>query len=381
MNSCGYNFEILPSVDRKAIDEGLKYVNNDACYPSIIVVGQIISALKSGKYDLNNTSVIMTQTGGVCRASNYIGFLRKALKDAGFGNVPVISVNPAGLESNPGFTYSMDMVKKCMIALLYGELLMQVVYHVRPYEKIKGSTNKLYEKWVEKCKESVRSGDKGLFKKNIKEIIYDFDNLEINDIKKPKVGLVGEILVKFHPIANNNIVDLLEKEGAEVVVPDLTGFLEYCAYNEKFKHKYLSVKRLNKTIGDLAILYIEFFRRNLKSLLKKSKKFEPPTTIMHLAKISSPVLSLGNQAGEGWLLTAEMIELMESGVNNIICMQPFACLPNHITGKGMLKTLKARYPQSNITAIDYDPGSSEVNQLNRIKLMLSTAFKNLYKEE
>lgn len=381
LNACGYNLEILPSVDKKAIDEGLKYVNNDACYPSIIVVGQIISALKSGKYDLNNTSVIMTQTGGVCRASNYIGFLRKALKDAGFGNVPVISVNPAGLESNPGFTYSMDMADKCMIALLYGELLMQVVYRVRPYEKIKGSTNKLYESWVEKCKESVRNGDKSLFKKNIRAIIYDFDNLEINDIKKPKVGLVGEILVKFHPIANNNIVDLLEKEGAEVVVPDLTGFVEYCAYNEKFKHKYLSGKGLSKTIGDLVILYIEFYRRELKNLLKKSKRFKPPTTIMHLAKISSPVLSMGNQAGEGWLLTAEMIELIESGVNNIICMQPFACLPNHITGKGMLKALKVRYPQSNITAIDFDPGASEVNQLNRIKLMLSTAFKNLYKEE
>ena len=381
LNSCGYNLEILPSVDKKAIDEGLKYVNNDACYPSIIVVGQVISALKSGKYDLNNTSVIMTQTGGVCRASNYIGFLRKALKDAGFGNIPVISVNFAGLESNPGFTYSMDMAEKCMIALLYGELLMQVVYRVRPYEKVKGSTNKLYEKWVGKCKESVRSSDKSLFKKNIRAIIYDFDNLEINDIKKPKVGLVGEILVKFHPIANNNIVDLLEKEGAEVVVPDLTGFVEYCAYNEKFKHKYLSGKGLSKTIGDLVILYIEYYRRDLKNLLKKSKRFKPPTTIMHLAKISSPVLSMGNQAGEGWLLTAEMIELIESGVNNIICMQPFACLPNHITGKGMLKTLKARYPQSNITAIDFDPGASEVNQLNRIKLMLSTAFKNLYKEE
>ncbi|HBN28561.1 MAG TPA: 2-hydroxyglutaryl-CoA dehydratase, partial [Clostridiaceae bacterium] len=381
LNSCGYNLEILPSVDKKAIDEGLKYVNNDACYPSIIVVGQVISALKSGKYDLNNTSVIMTQTGGVCRASNYIGFLRKALKDAGFGNIPVISVNFAGLESNPGFTYSMDMAEKCMIALLYGELLMQVVYRVRPYEKVKGSTNKLYEKWVGKCKESVRSSDKSLFKKNIRAIIYDFDNLEINDIKKPKVGLVGEILVKFHPIANNNIVDLLEKEGAEAVVPDLTGFVEYCAYNEKFKHKYLSGKGLSKTIGDLVILYIEYYRRDLKNLLKKSKRFKPPTTIMHLAKISSPVLSMGNQAGEGWLLTAEMIELIESGVNNIICMQPFACLPNHITGKGMLKTLKARYPQSNITAIDFDPGASEVNQLNRIKLMLSTAFKNLYKEE
>lgn len=380
MNSCGYKFEILPSVDKSAIDEGLKYVNNDACYPSIIVVGQFISALKSGKYDINNTSVLMTQTGGVCRASNYIGFLRKALKDAGFENVPVISVNAYGMESNPGFTYSMDMAAKGVMAVLYGDLLMRVLYRVRPYEKIKGSANLLYEKWVERCMESLRTGNRDAFKKNVRGIVKDFDELEINNTEKPKVGIVGEILVKYHPTANNDIVDILEKEGAEVVVPDLVDFLLYCAYNETFKSKYLSKRKLNKFIGDAAIMYVEFFRKELKQALNKSTRFGSPTTIKKLAESVSSLISLGNQSGEGWLLTAEMVELMESGVENIVCAQPFGCLPNHVTGKGMIKAIKEKYPKANIVPIDYDPGASEVNQLNRLKLMLSTAHDNLEEE-
>jgi len=377
VNTCGYNFEILPSVDKKAIDEGLKYVNNDACYPSIIVVGQFINALKSGKYDLNNTSVLMTQTGGVCRASNYIGFIRKALKDAGFGNIPVISVSPNGMESNPGFTYSMELASKGVMAIMYGDLLMRVLYRVRPYEKIKGSANLLFEKWMERCIESVKIGDKKVFKENISQIVADFDKLEITDVEKPKVGIVGEILVKYHPTANNDIVDILEREGAEVVVPDLTDFLMYCAYNESFKYKQLSKARLNKFAGDVSILYLEHYRKHLKRALKKSNRFYPPLTIKELANLVTPEISLGNQAGEGWLLTAEMVELIESGVENIVCVQPFGCLPNHVTGKGMIKAIKEKYPKANIVAIDYDPGASEVNQLNRLKLMLSTAQDNL----
>ena len=380
MNSCGYNFVILPSVDKRAIDEGLKYVNNDACYPSIIVVGQFISALKSGKYDPNNTSVLMTQTGGVCRASNYIGFLRKALKDAGFSQVPVISVNPYGMEANPGFTYSIDMAAKGVMALMYGDLLMKVLYRVRPYEKIKGSTEILYKKWVERCKKSVRTGDRSEFKEIVRGIVRDFDEIETLDIKKPKVGIVGEILVKYHPIANNDIVTLLEKEGAEVVVPDLTDFCMYCAYNETFKYKYMSQRRLNKVVGDIAIMYMNFFRKELKSALENSKRFSPPIHIKKLAKMVTPILSLGNQAGEGWLLTAEMVELMETGIENIVCVQPFGCLPNHVVGKGMIKAVKERYPNANIVPIDYDPGASEVNQLNRLKLMLSTAHENVDKD-
>lgn len=381
VNTCGYNIEILPSVDKEAINEGLKYVNNDACYPSIIVVGQFLNALKSGKYDLNNTSVLMSQTGGVCRASNYIGFIRKAFKDSGFGHIPVISVNPYGMESNPGFTYSMELARKSIIAVMYGDLLMRVLYRVRPYEKIKGSTNILFEKWMDKCIEAVKVGDKKEFKKNVEDIVRDFDEIEIEDVEKPKVGIVGEILVKYHPTANNDIVKILENEGAEVVVSDLTDFLMYCAYNETFKFKQLSKSRLNKFVGDMAIFYMEHYRKPLKKALANSKRFSSPLKVQKLAELVAPMISVGNQSGEGWLLTAEMKELIESRVENIVCVQPFGCLPNHIVGKGMIKAMKEKYPKANIVAIDYDPGASEVNQLNRLKLMLSAAYDNLEENE
>ena len=377
----GYNLEVLPSVDRKAVDEGLKYVNNDACYPSIIVVGQIISALKSGKYDLNNTSVMISQTGGGCRATNYIGFLRKALKNANMEHIPVISLNFAGLEKNPGFKKTPGLINKALIALIYGDLLMRVLYRVRPYEKIKGSANLLYNSWVEKCKESIRSGKISTFRENVYKIVEDFDNLKIVDVEKPKVGLVGEILVKFHPMANNNVVDIVEKEGAEAVMPDLTDFLLYCAYNGNFKYEYLADKKVPTMVKNLAIDVIEYYRKDMRKALENSKRFHPPCTIHELADMASEILSIGNQTGEGWFLTAEMIELIKSGAQNIICMQPFACLPNHVTGKGMIKELKNRYPKANIVAVDYDPGASEVNQLNRIKLMMSVAFKNLKANE
>jgi predicted CoA-substrate-specific enzyme activase len=378
--AAGYNLEILPSVDKKAVDEGLKYVNNDACYPSIIVVGQLIEALKSGKYDSNNVSVMISQTGGGCRATNYIGFLRKALKDVGMSHVPVVSLNLVGMEKNPGFKITPSLVNKSIMALLYGDLFMKVLYRVRPYEKIPGSTNILYEKWIEKCKESVRSGKHQQFKKNVYTIVHDFDNLEINNLVKPKIGIVGEILVKFHPTANNNIVDIIEKEGAEAVVPDLTDFLLYCAYDAKFKYEYLSGSKKSIILRGTFIKIIEYYRRHMRNALSNSKRFIPPTNIEKLAEGASKILSLGNQTGEGWFLTAEMIELIEEGTPNIVCMQPFACLPNHVTGKGMIKELKRRYPGSNIAAIDYDPGASEVNQLNRLKLMLSVAFKYMEKE-
>ncbi|BAH07982.1 2-hydroxyacyl-CoA dehydratase [Clostridium kluyveri] len=376
----GYNLEILPSVDKKAVEEGLRYVNNDACYPSIIVTGQLIEALKSGKYDMENTSVIMSQTGGGCRATNYIGFLRKALKEAGMEKIPVISLNVAGLEKNPGFKITAGLVNKSMMALLYGDLFMRVLYRVRPYEKIKGSANLLYEEWVKECKKNVVNGNHREFKENIYNIVEDFDNLEIKSIVKPRVGVVGEILVKFHPTANNNIVDILESEGVEVVVPDLMDFFLYCAYDAGFKYKYLSGSYFNKIIKDGAIKFIEYFRRHMKAALKNSQRFSETSDIRKLAEDASRILSIGNQTGEGWFLTAEMIELIKSGTKNIVCMQPFACLPNHVTGKGMIKELKRIYPGSNIAAIDYDPGASEVNQLNRLKLMLSVAFKSIENE-
>lgn len=373
----GYKIEILPSVGTKAVDEGLKYVNNDACYPSIIVVGQIIEAIKSGKYDTNKIAVLITQTGGGCRATNYIGFLRKGLKEAGYSNIPVISLNALGMEKNPGFKITGGLLNKAMISLVYGDLLMRVLLRTRPYEKVKGSANLLYESWVEKCKESSRSGDLRFFKQNVKKIVEDFDNLPLIDIVKPRVGLVGEILVKFHPTANNNIIDIIENEGAEAVMPDLIDFLLYCAYNANFKYRYLSGTKKAQIGNNAAILGIEFYRKEMKKALHKSKRFEPPKSISELAGGAEPILSLGNQTGEGWFLTAEMVELIESGVKNIVCMQPFGCLPNHVTGKGMIKAIKSKYTGANITAIDYDPGASEVNQLNRIKLMLSVAFKSL----
>ena len=372
-----YNIVVLPEVDTAAVEEGLKYVNNDACYPSIIVVGQIIHALKSGQYDINNTSVLITQTGGGCRATNYIGFLRKALLEAGMSQIPVISLNALGMDSQPGFKFSFKLIDLAFKGLVYGDLLMRVLYRVRPYEKVPGSANELYNKWAKICKEAIRENKMGSFKKNIKNIIREFDALELNDITKPRVGLVGEILVKFHPDANNNVVDVIESEGAEAVMPDLIDFFLYCAYDADFKYKNLNGTFKRLIINRAAVFGIEWYRRYLRKYLNASKRFEAPHPISHMAQSASEVLSLGNISGEGWFLTAEMIELIKSGAGNIVCMQPFACLPNHVTGKGMIKELRRRYPESNIVAVDYDPGASEVNQLNRIKLMMSVAFKNL----
>ena len=373
----GYNIDVLPANDKEAIEEGIKYVNNDACYPSILVIGQMINALKSGKYDPNKTALIISQTGGGCRATNYVGFLKKGLREAGFPNVPIISLNVLGMERQPGFKISYRLIKKLMMGVIYGDLFIRVLYRVRPYETVKGSANKLYEYYREKAFKNVENGNKNEMNKLVKEIVKVFDTLEINDEVKPKVGIVGEILVKYHPTANNNIVDVLEKEGAEVVVPELLDFFLYCCYNSKFKNRYLSGSSIVKTECDIAISYIESYRKVVIKELQNSERFGYPSSINNLAKKAANVVSLGNQTGEGWLLTGEMVELIESDVNNIVCIQPFACLPNHITGKGMIKALKSKYPLANIVAVDYDPGASEVNQLNRIKLMMSVAFKNL----
>lgn len=381
IRSCGYNIDVMPAMDRDCIDIGLKYVNNDACYPALIVVGQIFKAINSGKYDINNISIIISQTGGGCRATNYIGFIRRALKKAGLEHIPVISVSVIGLEKNPGWKYSFNFINKSIQALIYGDILMRVLYKTRPYEKIKGSANSLFEKWNKKCKEDVKKGDFKTYKENIYNIINEFDNLELENIKKPKVGIVGEILVKFHPTANNDIVSLIENEGAEAVVPDFADFMFYSLYNATYKEKFLGAKKSKKLIADTGIKFLEFYRKSMKNALQKSKRFEPPCDIKTLGEFAEPIVSLCNQTGEGWFLTAELVELIHSGVNNNICIQPFACLPNHVTGKGIIKELKRKYPLSNIVAVDYDPGASEVNQLNRIKLMLSVAEKNMVLQE
>jgi predicted CoA-substrate-specific enzyme activase len=375
--ACGYHIEVLPADDKTAIDEGLKYVNNDACYPAILMIGQVVQALKSGKYDVDNTSVIITQSGGGCRATNYIAFLKMGLKQAGFENIPVISLNTVGLEKQPGFKLSLGLINRCIMALIYGDLFMRVLYRTRPYERFPGSAKLLYEKWNAKAKDNLKSGSKLVFHRNIRGIIRDFDHLEILDKQKPKVGIVGEILVKYHPTANNDIVDILEQGGAEAVVPDLMDYFLYTTFNSRFRFRYLAGKKLDKQISDIVTFYIMSYRNVMKRELERSKRFTAPTPIQELAHMASNILSLGNQTGEGWLVTAEMVEFIEQGTSNIICVQPLACLPNHITGKGMFKPLKEKYPEANIVPIDYDPGASSVNQLNRIKLMLSVAMKNL----
>ncbi len=381
--SSGFDMVIPDIPARECVDVGLKFVNNDACYPSLIVIGQIMSAVMSGEYDMSKTAILISQTGGGCRATNYIGFIRRALIKAGYPDVPVISINMVGLEKNPGFKFTPKLIQHGLYALEFGDIFMRCLYRMRPYEAVAGSANALHEKWKKKCIEFLTQ-DKLLshrkYKKMCRQIIRDFDNLPITDEKKPRVGVVGEILVKFLPAANNYIVDLLEAEGAEAVVPDLTDFLLYCCYNQNFKSDYLGDSKKAKRINNLLIKFFEWLRKDARDELVKSKHFEPTAYIEDLAKLASPIVSCGNQTGEGWFLTGEMLELIHQGATNIVCAQPFACLPNHIVGKGVIKEIRHEFPNANIVAIDYDPGASEVNQLNRIKLMLSTAQKNLKKE-
>ncbi|MCQ2610513.1 MAG: 2-hydroxyacyl-CoA dehydratase [Treponema sp.] len=377
----GFKFVILDAVDPKAVETGLKYVNNDACYPSILVAGQMIAALESGKYDINNTSLIITQTGGGCRATNYIGFIRRALVDAGWGHVPVLSLSAQGFEKNPGFKITFPLLHRAMMAMMLGDLLMRVLYRTRPYEKVPGSANALYEKWNKRAEQGIRSLSVHKYHKMMKQIVREFDELPLNPVKKPRVGVVGEILVKFHPTANNNIVETIEAEGAECVMPDLADFFFYSFSDGIFKHKTLAFPKKSEKNSRLYIWALELYRNKMKKYLSKSKRFEPPSSIYDLMKGVDDIVQLGNITGEGWFLTAEMVELIHTGVPSIACVQPFACLPNHVTGKGMIKELRRRYPGTNISAIDYDPGSSEVNQLNRLKLLLSNAPAGRHPDE
>ncbi|MBS7238835.1 MAG: 2-hydroxyacyl-CoA dehydratase [Acetatifactor sp.] len=378
--SCGYNFVVLDNDNKHSVDVGLKYVNNDACYPSLLVVGQIMEALLSGKYDLNKTAILMTQTGGGCRATNYVGFIRRALKKADMAQIPVVSLNLGGIETNPGFHINADMLLRAALAAQFGDIFMRCVYRMRPYEATPGSVNAVHQKWLAVCREFVCEKHLSFRKFNrlCREIIRDFDQIPILDIKKPRVGIVGEILVKFSPAGNNHLVELLEQEGAEAVVPDLIDFMLYCFYNQIYKADHLGTSKKAALVSKFGIWAIEhILRRSTADEFKKSKHFSAPTPIAKIASFAEPIVSIGNQTGEGWFLTGEMVELIHDGVPNIVCTQPFGCLPNHVVGKGVIKALRNAYPESNIVAIDYDPGASEVNQLNRIKLMLSTAQKNL----
>lgn len=377
-NRYGYRVEVMPD-SREAVATGLKYVNNDACYPTIITIGAIMNALLSGRYDLDKTAVIMTQTGGGCRATNYIAMIRRALKSANMSQIPVISMSFSGIEKNPGFKITLPMLRSLVNAVLYGDLLMRCVYKVRPYEKNVGETNALYKEWNDRLTAEFAAGDVPT-KKYAARIVKEFGAIPTLDIVKPRVGIVGEILVKFHPLANNYVVDLVEREGGEAVVPDFVDFFLYSFYNSTIKHDLLDGKLKGKLISDVGIWYVERLRAPIVAALNGTK-FGTPSRINRLADSAERVVGLGTMVGEGWFLTAEMLELIEEGAPNIICMQPFACLPNHVTGKGVMKELKRRYPQANIVAVDYDPGASEVNQVNRIKLMMSVAIDNLSSPE
>ncbi len=378
MNSCGYNFQIMES-NKSCIDYGLKYVNNDACYPSLIVVGQMMETLQSGKYDLNKTAVIISQTGGGCRATNYIGFMRRALEKAGMAQIPVLSLSIQGLEKHSGFKITPKLGAKMIQAALYGDLFMRVVYRTRPYELNPGETDRLHKKWEEKLCKELDDNKIGIrrFKKNLVQIVKEFDAIPRKDIKKPRVGIVGEILVKFSPTANNDLVKLLEAEGAEAVMPDLIDFFLYGFRNASFKHENLGFSKKEAVYNNFGIKLVEWFRKPAKKALAKSKYFTPTSDIWEMSKMAEDIVSIGNQTGEGWFLTGEMLHLIHDGVPNIVCTQPFACLPNHVVGKGVIKKIRAMHPEANIVAVDYDPGASEVNQLNRIKLMLATANKRL----
>ena len=374
----GYNFEFLDKVDRNVINEGLKYVNNDSCYPSITVVGQFMEGLNSGRYDPDKTALLMTQTGGACRASNYVGYIRKALKDAGYPNIPVIALSAQGIETHEGMKFSLSMIKKGIAAIVLGDTLMRISNRMRPYEINKGETDRLKEEWLNRLSEFIENYNYSTYKKLINEMVEDFDNIPIDEgLVLPRVGIVGEILVKYLPEANNNLQDVIEKEGGEVIIPDLTDFLLYCIRNSEHKANLYKKSKFKSKIIDFGRVYIEFYRKPSREALNKSKHFVEPLFIQSIEDYAEEIVSVGHQYGEGWLLTGEMIELIHGDAPNIVCIQPFGCLPNHITGKGVMKAVRERYEQANIIAIDYDPGASEVNQVNRIKLMMTSAKEAL----
>ena len=376
LNSEGYDFEMLPAPTREDVEVGLKYINNDACYPAIIVVGQLMSALLSGKYDVDKTAVIISQTGGGCRATNYIGYLRKALIDAGMKQVPILSLNASDMERQPGFKLTKSFLHRMIQAVVYGDALMQCVLATRPYEINPGSADALCDYWIKKLRERITKANIFQYSKYIKNIIDDFDNLPVDKSKpRPRVGVVGEIYVKFHPSANNNINELIEKEGGEVVTSGLLDFFLYCAMDSTYRAKHLDGTWLSGFFGSLAREALELYRLPYAKAVAASKNFDPLQRMTKVAKEAAHFIDLGNQCGEGWFLTGDMIDLIEKGAKQVVCLQPFGCLPNHVSGKGMVKTLSEAYPDVRIAAIDYDPGSSAVNQANRLKLLLATMFE------
>lgn len=378
--SFGYDIDLLTTTGREIVDEGLKYVHNDTCYPALLTIGQMISALKSGKYDINKTALLMSQTGGGCRASNYIFLLRKALKKANMEQVPVVSVNVVGLEKNSGFKITLPLLRRALAAIVYGDILMLLANQTRPYEVHKGETDALVDGWVKTLSALFlkrRAIGRGQIKVYFEKIVSSFEKINIIKTPIPKVGIVGEIYVKYSPLGNNDLERFLREEGCEIMVPGILGFLQYTTEGTYNDINLYGGSKLKKSLFGIAMKYLSGFERYMIEAVQKSGKFISPKPFKEQRLLGEKFIGLGCKMGEGWLLTAEMAELTESGFENIVCAQPFGCLPNHIVGKGMIRTLKEHYPNSNIVAIDYDPGATKVNQENRIKLMLTVAREKI----
>ena len=381
--SYGYNIELLTSTDQSVIDEGLKYVHNDTCYPALLTIGQMIAALKSGEYDVDHTALMMSQTGGGCRASNYIHLLRKALKNAGLSQVPVISVS-LGMEKNSGFKITLPLARRAMAAVACGDLLMLLGNQTRPYEVNAGETDALINRWIDTLSSSFVSGKDfaarqmhGVFRR----IVASFDAVPIEKTPKVKVGIVGEIYVKYSALANNNLEKFLAGEGCEVMVPGLMGFLFYCVINNIRDIELYGGSAARKKLVEALYAYLRRFETALIEAVSECPKFVAPASADHIRELAEPVIGTGCKMGEGWLLTGEIMELIEHGYENVICAQPFGCLPNHIVGKGLIRKIRTMLPEANIVPIDYDPGATRVNQENRIKLMLAVAGERLREGE
>ena len=379
----GYKVDMLTTNHRGIVDEGLKYVHNDTCYPALLVIGQLIDAVKHGGYDPHKVGLLITQTGGGCRASNYIHLLRKALEKADMAYIPVVSVNLSGLEKNPGFKLTLPFIRKAVYAMMYGDIIVNVANQVRPYEVEAGAADAMIEHWSQKLVDGFQAG-KGMSRKQMRaifdQICADFAAIPVQGEPKIRVGVVGEIYVKFAPLGNNNLEKFLLSEGVEPVVPGLTDFIIFKIYNRVADVDLYGGKWIKKAACQLFMGYIEGCQKDMIAALQKSGRFRAPGTFRELHSLVHGYLGDGNKMGEGWLLTAEMLELIHSGTNNIVCTQPFGCLPNHIVGKGMIRKLKDDYPDSNIVAIDYDASATKINQENRIKLMLANA-KGMAKQE
>ncbi len=374
--SFGYKIDLLTTTGREIVDEGLKYVHNDTCYPALLSIGQMMHALHSGKYDLHKVALVMTQTGGGCRASNYIHLLRKALKKDGLDYIPVISLNLSGLESNSGFKITLPLLRRAIAALTYGDLLMLLKNQTKPYELTFGESDRLVSGWTKKLTklfEENRAFTQREVRAYFDEITESFARIPVERRPKTKVGIVGEIYVKYSALANNGLEDFLFHEGCEVMVPGIVGFMIFKVDNRLEDIELYGGSSAKKQLCTMLKWYFTKFERDLIESVKKFPQFTAPAPYSHLKELAGQVIGYGCKMGEGWLLTAEMMELIESGYENVVCTQPFGCLPNHIVGKGMIRKVKKVCPQANIVPIDYDPSATAVNQENRIKLMLAVA--------